>query len=55
MKSISGVPFLTKQNDFVYVDKTNLKPVIEQKFKIASLFTATGFAIVGNEKMNLQL
>ncbi|MCT3918054.1 hypothetical protein HZP98_01960 [Elizabethkingia anophelis] len=50
MKSISGVAFLTKQNDFVYVDKTNLKPVIEQKFKIASLFTATGFAIVGNEK-----
>ncbi|WP_278554931.1 hypothetical protein [Elizabethkingia bruuniana] len=50
MKSISSVPFLTKQNDFVYVEKTNLKPVIEQKFKAASLFTPTGFAIVGNEK-----
>ncbi|AJW62114.1 hypothetical protein VO54_00627 [Elizabethkingia miricola] len=50
MKSISSVPFLTRQNDFVYVEKTNLKPVIEQKFKTASLFTPTGFAIVGNEK-----
>ncbi|MCL1688849.1 hypothetical protein CMU59_09880 [Elizabethkingia anophelis] len=50
MKTINSVPFLTRQNDFVYVDKTSLKPVIEQKFKTASLFTATGFAIVGNEK-----
>ncbi|MCL1032137.1 hypothetical protein [Elizabethkingia anophelis] len=50
MKTISSVPFLTRQNDFVYVDKTSLKPVIEQKFKTASLFTSTGFALVGNDK-----
>ncbi|WP_407534419.1 hypothetical protein [Elizabethkingia miricola] len=50
MESISIVPFLTKQKNFIYVEKTSLKPVIEQKFKTASLFTATGFAIVGNEK-----
>ncbi|WP_293915734.1 MULTISPECIES: hypothetical protein [unclassified Sphingobacterium] len=50
MKTINAVPFLTKQNDFTYVDKTSLKPTINQKFKAASLFTATGFAIVGNEK-----
>ncbi|MFZ4928526.1 hypothetical protein [Chryseobacterium sp. Mn2064] len=50
MKTINGIPFLTQQNDFMYVDKVTLKPVIKQKFKGASLFTPTGFAIVGNEK-----
>ncbi|EEI90620.1 hypothetical protein HMPREF0765_3784 [Sphingobacterium spiritivorum ATCC 33300] len=50
MKTIHTVPYLTRENNFIYVDKTSLKPVIEQKFKTASLFTPTGFAIVGNEK-----
>lgn len=50
MKTISSVPFLTEQNFFVYVDKTSMKPVMDHKFRAASLFTATGFAIVGNEK-----
>ncbi|WP_312823392.1 hypothetical protein [Epilithonimonas sp.] len=47
---INIVPFLTKENVFIYVDKTNLKPVLKQKFRSASLFTYTGFAYVGNEK-----
>ncbi len=47
---MNTVPFLTKQNDFIYIDKTSLKPVMNDKFKAASLFTPTGFAIVGNEK-----
>ncbi|WES98800.1 hypothetical protein P2W68_04120 [Chryseobacterium arthrosphaerae] len=50
MKAIPAVPFLTRQNDFVYVDKTNLKSVINQKFKSASVFTPTGYAVVENEK-----
>ncbi len=47
---INIVPFLTKENVFIYVDKTSLKPVLKQKFRSASLFTYTGFAYVGNEK-----
>ncbi|WP_106915887.1 hypothetical protein [Chryseobacterium aurantiacum] len=50
MKPINSVPFLTKQNDFIYVDKTSLKPITNQKFKRASVYTPTGFATVGNEK-----
>lgn len=50
MKTINTVPFLTKQNDFIYVDKTSLKPVTHQKFRSASVFTPTGFAVVENEK-----
>lgn len=50
MKIINSIPFLTGQNNFVYVDKTNMKPVISQKFKSASVFTPTGFAVVVNEK-----
>ena len=50
IKTIGSIPFLTSQNDFVYVDKITLKPVISQKFRGASPFTPTGFAIVGNEK-----
>lgn len=49
-KLISSIPFLTKQNDFVYVDKISLKPVINRKFRNASVFTPTGFAVVENEK-----
>ncbi|REC42879.1 hypothetical protein [Chryseobacterium pennipullorum] len=47
---VNNVPFLTKQNDFVYVDKASLKPVTNQKFKSASVYTSTGFAVVENEK-----
>ncbi|MGN7864079.1 hypothetical protein [Chryseobacterium sp. 22458] len=50
MKVIHTVPFLTRQNDFVYVDTASLKPVINQKFKSASVFTPTGYAVVENEK-----
>lgn len=50
MKSIHSIPFLTKQNDFIYVDKTSLKAITNQKFRTASVFTPTGFAIVENEK-----
>lgn len=49
-KSINSVPFLTKNDDFVFVDKSTLKPITNQKFKWASVFTPTGFAIVANEK-----
>lgn len=49
-KTMHTVPFLTRQNDFVYVDKTSLKPVTNQKFRSASVFTPTGFAVVENEK-----
>ena len=49
-KIINGVPFLTKQNDFVYVDKESLKPLTHQKFRNASVYTPTGFAVVENEK-----
>lgn len=49
-KIINTVPFLTRQNGFIYVDKVNLKPVSNQKYQSASLFTATGFAVVMNEK-----
>ena len=50
MKTINSVPFLTKQNNFIYVDRTSLKPVINQKFSGASTFTPTGFGVVRNEK-----
>lgn len=49
-KTINSVPFLTKQNDFIYVDKRSLKPVTGRKFLSASVFTPTGFAVVENEK-----
>ncbi|WP_202980628.1 hypothetical protein [Chryseobacterium viscerum] len=47
---INSIPFLTKQHDFVYVDKISLKSVTNQKFKNASVFTPTGFAVVENQK-----
>ncbi|BAP31544.1 uncharacterized protein CHSO_2507 [Chryseobacterium sp. StRB126] len=50
IKTIKSIPFLTQQNEFIYVDKTSLKPVNNQKYQSASLFTATGFAVVMNEK-----
>lgn len=50
MININSVPFLTGQKLFIYADKISLKPVINQKFKSASMFTPTGFAIVINEK-----
>ena len=49
-KSSTIVPFLTRQNDFIYVDKTSLEPITDQKFRYASTFTSTGFAMVENEK-----
>lgn len=49
-KTINRVPFLTNQNDFVYVDKISLKPVNNERFRSASVYTPTGFAVVENEK-----
>lgn len=50
MKTINNIPFFTKQNNFIYVDKNSLKPIINQKYRSASPFTPTGFAVVLNEK-----
>lgn len=50
LKEITIVPFLTKQNEFIYVDKISFKPVINQHFQTATTFTPTGFAVVSNEK-----
>lgn len=44
------IPFFTKQKDFIYVDKETLVPFSNQKFKSASHYTPTGFAVVENEK-----
>jgi len=50
IKAINSIPFLTLQHEFIYVDKTSLKAVTNQKFRNASVFTSTGFAVVENEK-----
>lgn len=44
------IPFLTKQNDFIYVNKDNLKPFNGIKYKSASVYTSTGYAMVINNK-----
>ncbi|ERJ60024.1 hypothetical protein [Sphingobacterium paucimobilis] len=44
-----SVPFLTKQNNYIYVDRTDLKPISDRHYRRASLFTSTGFAVVVNE------
>ncbi|WP_413512479.1 hypothetical protein [Myroides odoratus] len=49
-KQINRIPFFTKQQLFIYVDKETLEPFSNQKFKSASVYTPTGFAIVENEK-----
>lgn len=49
-KTIQWVPVLTRQNNFVYTDKMNMKLLTNKTFKNASVFTPTGFAIVENEK-----
>ncbi|MCP1997333.1 hypothetical protein [Flavobacterium sp. HSC-61S13] len=48
MKTINTVPFLTEQGDFIYVDKAHLKPISAARYKMASVFTVTGFAVVEN-------
>lgn len=47
---VQNIPFLTRHNTFIYVDKMSLKPITNQKFKNASIYTPTGFAVVENEK-----
>lgn len=49
-KQINRIPFFTKQQLFMYVDKETLEPFSNQKFKSASVYTSTGFAVVENEK-----
>ncbi|WP_025124313.1 hypothetical protein [Myroides odoratimimus] len=44
------IPFLTKQNDFIYVNKDNLKPFNGIKYNSASVYTSTGYAMVINNK-----
>ncbi|WP_286403447.1 hypothetical protein [Myroides odoratimimus] len=44
------IPFLTKQNDFIYVNKDNLKPFNGIKYNSASAYTSTGYAMVINNK-----
>ena len=44
------IPFLTKQNDFIYVDMDSLKPINGIKYKSASAYTSTGYAMVINNK-----
>ncbi len=48
MKTINTIPFLTEQGDFIYVDQAHLKPVSGERYTTASVFTTTGFAVVGN-------
>jgi hypothetical protein len=43
------IPYLTKNNDFIYVD-SNLKKQISTSYKYADKFTETGFAIVSNQE-----
>ena len=50
VKREDPVPFLTKQEDFVFVDKATLQPITNQRFQRASAFTPTGFATVINEE-----
>lgn len=42
------IAFLTKQNDFIYVDRDSLKPINGIKYKSASVYTSTGYAMVIN-------
>ncbi|UVD79327.1 hypothetical protein NWE55_14515 [Myroides albus] len=44
------IAFLTKQNDFIYVDRDSLKPINGIKYKSASMYTSTGYAMVINNK-----
>ncbi|WP_326983240.1 hypothetical protein VUJ46_01445 [Chryseobacterium sp. MYb264] len=48
-EDIQIVPFLTKENDFIYVNKLSLKPAFGHTFKTASIYTSTGFAVVTNK------
>src|SRR5690606_2413040 len=47
--TVFSVPFFTKNKRYTYVDKRDLNPIKDQIFFSASLFTATGFAVVENE------
>ena len=48
-KMTNAVPFLTKQNTYIYVDRTDLKPISDRQYRRGSVFTPTGFAVVVNE------
>lgn len=39
-EDIQIVPFLTKENDFIYVNKLSLKPAFGHTFKTASIYTS---------------
>ncbi|MFD2556283.1 hypothetical protein [Sphingobacterium tabacisoli] len=48
-KMTDMVPFLTKQNKYIYVNRADLKPISDRQYRRASLFTPTGFAVVVND------
>lgn len=47
-ESTSWIPYLTKNNDFIYVDK-NLNKQIDQSFYHANKFIKAGYALVQNQ------
>ncbi|MDR2221494.1 MAG: hypothetical protein LBE34_02030 [Flavobacteriaceae bacterium] len=49
-KMDNSIPFLTKDNKYIYVDKITLAPIDGRKYKRASLYTSTGYAIVDSEQ-----
>lgn len=53
MKAIPAVPFLTRQNDFVYVDKTNLKSVINQNSKAHRYLRLQAMPLLRMKKVNM--
>lgn len=50
LKTNNLVPYLTKQNEFIYVDKISLAPQTNQKYRSATVYTSTGYAVVVNDK-----
>lgn len=50
LKTNNLVPYLTKQNEFIYVDKISLAPQTNQKYRSATGYTSTGYAVVVNEE-----
>jgi hypothetical protein len=49
----NSIPFLTKDNKYIYVDKTTLEPIDGRKYKKASLYTSTGYAVVSIEEKSI--
>ncbi|MBP3942639.1 hypothetical protein J5U18_03520 [Sphingobacteriaceae bacterium WQ 2009] len=52
--AVNWIPYLTKNNNFIYVDK-NLKKQPFDSFTKAEKFTETGYALVGNDKSEIAI